>query len=312
MAYTGMFYINGCREIEGSEGHWHKFHDVFDPSFLAAVRRGLAGRKQELADPWCIGFFVDNEMSWGNEVSLALAALASPPDQAAKRVFVDDLKAKYATIAALNAAWGTTHDSWDALLASRDAPDVGRARADLAPFYERLAETYFRTIKEELVSAGSRQLYLGCRFAWKNDVAVRAAIEHCDVVSYNRYAYDVSQLSLPGNADKPLIIGEFHFGALDRGMFHPGLCPARDQRHRAELYRSYVRSALRNPILVGAHWFQYASQATTGRGDGENCQIGFVDICDTSYQETIEAAAEVGRTLYEYRSRHATTRKADP
>ncbi len=29
-------------------------------------------------------------------------------------------------------------------------------------------------------------------------------------------------------ADKPVIIGEFHFGALDRGMFHPGLKQARD------------------------------------------------------------------------------------
>ncbi len=39
-------------------------------------------------------------MSWGDEVSLALAALQSPPDQAAKQAFVADLKAKYGDIAA--------------------------------------------------------------------------------------------------------------------------------------------------------------------------------------------------------------------
>jgi hypothetical protein len=66
-----------------------------------------------------------------------------------------------------------------------------------------------------------------------------------------------------------VIIGEFHFGALDRGMFHPGLKQERDQPHRAELYRSYVQSALAHPLIIGTHWFQYGDQSTTGRGDGE-------------------------------------------
>ena len=63
-------------------------------------------------------------------------------------------------------------------------------------------------------------------------------------------------LGLPDGADKPVIIGEFHFGALDRGMFHPGLKQERDQPHRAELYRSYVQSALAHPLIIGTHWFQ--------------------------------------------------------
>jgi hypothetical protein len=39
-----------------------------------------------------------------------------------------------------------------------------------------------------------------------------------------------------------------------------------------------VESALAHRQIVGAHWFQYADQATSGRGDGENYQVGFVDI----------------------------------
>ena len=68
------------------------------------------------------------------------------------------------------------------------------------------------------------------------------------------------------------------------------------------MYTSYVQGALRNPWIVGTHWFQYADQATTGRGDGENYQIGFVDICDTPYPETIAASREVGDAMYAYRS----------
>jgi hypothetical protein len=52
---------------------------------------------------------------------------------------------------------------------------------------------------------------------------------------------------------------------------------------------------------VGTHWFQYRDQATTGRGDGENYQIGLVDICDTPYPETIDAVRQTGLLMYDYR-----------
>ena len=98
-----------------------------------------------------------------------------------------------------------------------------------------------------------------------------------------------------------MIVGEFHFGALDRGMFHTGLVPTENQEERAKAYKNYVNGGLRNPQIVGTHWFQYGDQATTGRGDGENYQIGFLDIADTPYPETIQACREVGYSMYEYR-----------
>jgi len=99
----------------------------------------------------------------------------------------------------------------------------------------------------------------------------------------------------------PIIVGEFHFGALDRGMFHTGLRPTRNQDDRARKYKEYVQGALRNRYIVGTHWFQYKDQATTGRGDGENYQIGFIDICDMPYTETIAVCREVSYNMYEYR-----------
>ncbi len=148
------------------------------------------------------------------------------------------------------------------------------------------------------------QLCLGCRFAWVNDRAAAAASRFCDVVSYNRYTRSVADLRLPAGAeDKPLIIGEFHFGALDRGLFHTGLVPVADQAARAEAYRAYVRGALANPLMVGTHWFKYQDEPTTGRPlDEENYQIGFIDICDTPYPETIAASREVGNEMYKLRS----------
>jgi hypothetical protein len=292
----------GSKSIEGSEGYWGKFYDVFDPSFRQALRGRLELEKgRAINDPWCIGYFVHNEIAWGDEVSLAVAALVSPADQPAKKVFIDDLKAKYGTIDNLNNTWGTEHASWQALLQSQEAADKKKAWEDLTAFYTKIAETYFETIRDELKKVAPNQLYMGCRFAWVNDRAAKAATKFCDIVSYNRYSYSVAEHHLPDNIDMPMIIGEFHFGALDRGMFHTGLRKTTDQQDRAAKYKSYVQGALRNPYIVGTHWFQYKDQATTGRGDGENYQIGFIDICDNPYPEIVRACREVGYDLYEYR-----------
>jgi hypothetical protein len=290
------------RNIEGSQGYWGKFYDVFDPSFRRSLRRRLVREKDMSAsDPWCVGYFVHNELSWGDDTSLAVAALISPPDQPAKKVFIENLKAKYKSIDKLNNTWATNHKTWNALLQSTQAPDKKKAHDDLTAFYTKTAETYFKIIREEVKKIAPNQLYMGCRFAWVNDLAALAATKFCDIVSYNRYSYSVENLHLPDDIDMPVIIGEFHFGALDRGMFHTGLRKTANQQDRADKYKSYVQGALRNPYIVGTHWFQYKDQATTGRGDGENYQIGFIDICDKPYPETIKACRQVGYKMYEYR-----------
>jgi hypothetical protein len=121
------------------------------------------------------------------------------------------------------------------------------------------------------------------------------------VISFNRYRFSAKDLILPEGIDKPTIIGEFHFGALDRGHFHTGLRSVANQKQRAEAYYQYVKGALNNPQIVGTHWFQYSDQAFTGRGDGENYQIGFIDICDNPYPEIVEAARKIGYQMYQTR-----------
>ena len=112
------------RMIDGSKGYWGKFVDPFDPAFASKVARGI-GKEigRSIGDPWCIGFFVGNELSWADsghdDTSLALAALISPEDQPAKQVFIADLKKKYGQISGLDRAWAASYASWDALLQLR-------------------------------------------------------------------------------------------------------------------------------------------------------------------------------------------------
>jgi hypothetical protein len=85
-------------------------------------------------------------------------------------------------------------------------------------------------------------------------------------------------------------------------MLHTGLRSAYDQQERADLYEFYLKQALANPYLVGTHWFQLNDQAVTGRRDGENYQIGFLDYCDNPYLEMVRASRSVGGRLYRLRS----------
>jgi len=104
------------------------------------------------------------------------------------------------------------------------------------------------------------------------------------------------------NLGKPLMIGEFHFGALDRGMFHTGLVDTVSQEDRAASFGRYVNSVLKNPSFVGCHWFQYVDDPLTGRWyDGENYNIGFVTVADEPYPEMVSAARKVFDGMYERR-----------
>jgi hypothetical protein len=302
--YTAAIWFGG-RMLEGSEGYWGQFRDVFDPGFAGEIRSRMAEQKGNSAgDPWCIGYFIDNEITWGTDTSLAVAALRSPAGQDAKKAFVADLRAKYGDIGRLNSAWGSGYGSWEALLEERKPPSAdGPAVTDLRAFNARTVETYFRTVRDAVKEVAPNNLYLGCRFGGdENAQVVGVAAKYCDVVSYNLYREDVSGFKSPG-PDCPLIIGEFHFGSLDRGMFHTGLVAASDQEERARMYKDYVKGALGNPQFVGCHWFKYRDECTTGRElDGENYQIGFVDIVDTPYPETVAACREIGYEMYRIRS----------
>ncbi|MBQ8112779.1 MAG: beta-agarase, partial [Kiritimatiellae bacterium] len=132
-------------------------------------------------------------------------------------------------------------------------------------------------------------------------VIYRAAARHCDVVSVNIYSRSPNRDLPAGAVDKPMINGEFHFGALDRGMFHTGLVATRSQQERAKCYRDYVNACLDHPRYVGTHWFQWQDQPLTGRSDGENYQIGFVTVTDAPYPELVEAARDVAKRMYSRR-----------
>ena len=181
-------------------------------------------------------------------------------------------------------------------------PDVGEGRAAAG------VELYFRICREELNRLAPGKLYLGSRFVGFRQPGLlwRTAAKYCDVITVNAYAnsvYNISDRMFKKGEEKPILVGEFHFGCLDRGMFKPGLAPVWSQAERGRSYMRFVEGCLQHPLFVGCHWFQYRDQPLLGRGDGEAYQIGFVDVCDRPYPELCRAARMVGETMYRKRNK---------
>lgn len=304
--YTVPLYVNGLPRI-GKAGN--ALLDYFDPQFPTLAQGSMKDQTSRWKDdPWCLGYFVDNELAWdtwaqmgtGGEYVVARDALASPETQAARRAFIGQLKKKYDSPAAWSKAWGISVNDWDTPVTLTATQLNPAAKVDCAAFSTALAERYFSTMRDALKAVAPNQLYLGCRFAIRPPEMVAVAARYCDVVSFNIYEdnVDPKTWAFTDSMGKPVIIGEFHFGATDRGMFHPGLRERPTQADRATAYETYVKSVRARPAFVGCHWFQWVDEPVTGRFDGENYNIGFITVADTPYPEMRDAARRAHATLY--------------
>ncbi|NQZ70138.1 MAG: beta-galactosidase, partial [Lentisphaeria bacterium] len=298
--------------------HHYRMPDPFDEGFRLAVREALEKNPKTANDPWNIGYFVNNELGWGPGINgnrTAIATLAKAwggKKQAAKVAFVNDLKAKYKTINALNKKWGSRYASWDDILEKRQKPNEKRAKADLDAFSGKLAHQYFRVVREEVKRFAPNNMYLGCRFHGHIDNSLMAiAMEHVDVVSYNIYqneptrSYQYTELK----DKKPLMVTEFGVATNPeqspwRGKHHS---PAADQRERD--LTKYLKYLLKNPQFVGAHFFQYHDQALTGRNDGEALLRGFVDAVGAPNFRLIEVNRNIMFDMYEDRFKYVPPKK---
>ena len=307
--YTVSLSAGGLPPLAAS-GNGFGLPDYFDPKFPELSRAAfLEQTKEWKTDPWCLGYFVDNELAWdtwaqygtGGEYVAAREAIAAPPTLAARKAFVKILQAKYQTPEAWGKAWNVaTAAGWNSQIIVGANALTADAKSDCSAFSTALAERYFSVTKTALKEAAPHQLYLGCRFAIRPPEMVAVAGKYCDVVSFNIYADTVSpkEWAFTTSLGKPVLIGEYHFGATDRGMFSPSLRARTNQKERAEAFALYVRSAREMPAFVGCHWFQWLDEPLTGRFDGENHNIGFITVTDTPYPELRDAARSVNATLY--------------
>lgn len=310
--FANGWIIGDFKTVSSGADYWSPLPDPFDPLFAERARATAQVIADEVrGNPWCVGIFIDNEKSWGRmgtpegQYGMVIHTLKRDGSESpSKAVFTRLMKDKYQNIAALNKQWNTEIVSWEAF--NKGVAPTGYTQAQLKDYsllLETYANEYFRIVDNELNKLMPNHMYLGARFAdWgMTPEILRASAKYVDVMSYNFYKEGIHEThwSFLADIDMPSIIGEFHMGATDSGLFNPGAVHAASQADRAAMFTEYLHSVIDNPYFVGAHWFQYIDSPLTGRAyDGENYNIGFVSVTDTPYKELVAAAKAVNSTLY--------------
>ncbi len=244
--------------------------DVYSEEFPQTVQRDAASQcAPRKDDPWLLGYFIANEPPWpGRESTVVDLILESPPSAIQREA--------------------------KAFLGAGDTPERRKQ------FIYRAFEKYLEVIMAGIRRNDPNHLILGLRFGGGLPPAeMLRASKVFDVYSLNVYATEVKRETMEEIyrvTGRPILIGEFHFGVPGRGLA-AGLVQVRNQAERGVAYRYYVEQAAAFPAFIGSSWFQWLDQPCTGRMDGENYNIGLLDVTDQPYPELIEAMRATHRRI---------------
>jgi hypothetical protein len=250
--------------------------DVYANDYIARVDSAAARQCAPLKEnTYLLGYFIGNEVPWPRRELELVALILSGKDTPMKVA----LK-KYLSVG--------------------DTPE--RRKAFIYETFAKLIGIVNAAVKKY----DPNHLNLGIRYGDVShpDEMIKIA-KSFDVFSFNMYGYALNPLDLNKISELtglPIIIGEFHFGTPGRGHA-PGLAQVSNQAERGVAYRYYVENAAAHPSVVGTHWFQWIDQPSTGRSyDGENYNIGLVDVTDRPYPEMINAVKETFKRLQDVHS----------
>jgi hypothetical protein len=247
--------------------------DVYSEEFSNAIDQTASTQCTALKnDPLLIGYFVGNEPAFDGRESEVVDMILAGTDSPIK----DKLKE---------------------FLAQGDTP---KRRVD---FVMNSFEKYLDMALAAMKKYDPNHINLGIRFGGETSDALLRTGRKFDVCSINVYEYEpMAQLDRAYRiSGRPIIIGEFHFGVPANGL-GAGLVQARDQIERGKAYRFYVEQAASVGCFLGAHWFAWGDEPVLGRGDGENYNIGLVDVNNRPYKELTEAAKATNKRLFDVHS----------
>ncbi len=278
-SHTAMFetpqapFVTNVR-VGRSRKTWQAYPDAFSEEFARSAEAGAFEQcARYRSEKHLIGYFIGNEPRWPRRNLVGL--ILNDTEPSATQDFV-----------------------------KRFLKENGDSAATREKLLEELARKYFSVVTQAIKKTDPNHLVLGIRFAGEAPEPVLRANDVFDLFSINIYRFEPNpdQINRIYNiVKKPILIGEFHFGAAERG-YAPSLVMVKDLPERGAAYQYFVERAAAMPMIIGAHWFQMVDQPVTGRYDGENYNLGLVSQLDLPYSDIVAAARSTHRRMYQVHS----------
>ena len=232
-----------------------------------------------------------------------MKVLRNPADTCCRSGLIHFLQEKYGRIEALNSAWGSSFDSFDTLQKpiAKCSEEYPGSFGDIRAYSRFLVREYIRIPSEACRKEDPNHLNLGLRWSKADNPDMMVGWEYFDVFSINCYDFDPS-------TDMDFVKKRRRRSADSAwriSLRRPG---PRSARHGTEGRQRPDGTGQDVAVLCGTrggsslrrrrHWFQYNDQFCLGRFDGENYQIGMVDVCMQPYPELMDAVKKSSEALY--------------
>lgn len=215
---------------------------VFGSELETAVKERMKKAAIYKDDPWCIGYFIDNEIPWK----------ASNLD-----CYLDELPA----------------DDPNHIAAKQWLSAKGKTRNELNPrdlqeFAASLLDHYLGMAVKYLKEQDPNHMILGCRFnVWKDELSnpaiFKVAGKYMDVISVNHYNYWEPWFRRFDKweewSGKPIMVTEFYTKGEDSGMENNtgGGWIVHTQKDRGLFYQNFVINLMKSRACVGWQFFKY-------------------------------------------------------
>ncbi len=288
------------------------FPNVFHPDFKTfCEERAAKICAPQKDDPWLFGYFIDNELCWWGkglmDDGLFDEAKAFPEGHSARRAVEDYLKRAGVT--------------------GEPSLEVKRGFATLC------AEKYFSIASAAIRKADPNHMVLGARFAGTGGPHIWAvAGKYSDIVTFNCYAtadLDRNEIVYQGRslaavcreyygyAQKPIVVTEWSFPALDSGL---PCTEGAGQRFRTQTGRTratklFAQTLLALPFVVGYDYFMWSDEPATGIACHfpENTNYGLTDNDGEAYPEITAMFTDLQKNVFRERAKDVpATREVPP
>ncbi len=215
--------------------------DVFHPQWEHHVDSIFAGIQNYSNDPYLLGYFVDNEMSWR---SIPLIDSMSYTGKELQNIPGDEAKI--------------------GLYAEKYFSVISGALRKYDPDHLYLGCRFTRNFDK--MEGVARKVGKYADVLSVNVYSAYPLREEMDLW------YDAAQ--------KPILIGEHHIPPRTPKQLWPVYENFPDHK-RYDMIENYVLTWASYPYAVGSHWYQFKDQEVAGRGDGgENQPVGIITIAD--------------------------------
>jgi hypothetical protein len=259
----------------------HEVVDPYNPEWRKKARekaeRLIAVYKDE---PWFLGWFVDNEMSFDELYKFIWAEYSS-------KEFIKSLQKKYITIDNLNQTWTSSfgeymYKTFDEILKDKPEPKEwdDPLWTDFASFERQMLGEYIHFTYNLIKELDPNHLVISNRINLGPMPAIHRTIDlwgKYDIVCMNIYP-DNNKIGFnPGELEimkklhegtgRPIIIGEWSIPSIDSGLYEFGTDPygrpldwswpqvLKTQNERGEAYEACIKQLASLDFMIGAGWF---------------------------------------------------------